>query len=109
MLNQFIKLITAAIIAGIHVNSFCVKHNAQKGALRSMIFKLWSRCKLLASKQNTLTFVVTGRNNRGQLTGNIETIKAAQKALLIPFNVFSIDSFTVAQFKAAGFTVIVGA
>jgi hypothetical protein len=101
--------INRALLQGLNVNQFAAKMQATKGALRSLIFKLWVKlAKCFKHDNNTLTFVVTGRNNRGQLTGDIETIRAAQKALMIPFNVFSIDSFTIAHFNAAGFTVIVG-
>lgn len=51
MKAYYLRLITAAIVAGININSFCAKHRALKGALRSMIFKLWNRCKLLAARK----------------------------------------------------------
>jgi hypothetical protein len=110
MISNMKARINRALLQGLSVNAFCAKMQATKGALRSLIFKMWFKLsKGFKHSNNALTFVVTGRNNRGQLTGDIETIKAAQKALLIPFNVFSLDSFTIAQFKAAGFTVIVEA
>ena len=61
MKSYYSRLITAAIVAGVNINAFCAKHRATRGALRSMIFKLWNRCKLIASvKRATVQFV--GKN-----------------------------------------------
>lgn len=43
MLKRLIRLIQQAKQNGTHLNTFCFKQNAKKGALRGLIFKLWRR------------------------------------------------------------------
>lgn len=73
MTTYYIRLITSAISAGININSFCVKHNAKRGALRSMIFKLWQRCKLLAVK-NTVSIKQSKIGNCVEIVSNTTNV-----------------------------------
>lgn len=98
--------IITAIKAGTSVNTLVTRATkSMNSAIRSFYY---SRVNAPRNTAPSLAFAFNeGSTTHGRLSGDAAVIKSAQQALAIPFASFSLNSFSVADFAAAGFSLTV--
>jgi len=96
--------INRALLQGLSVNAFCAKMQATKGALRSLIFKLWFK-QITAFKSNAVT-ITASKLSASLLVVVSNTTNVAGAKVLTTGRMLTLSHFEAFQ-RAYGFNLII--
>ena len=97
-MNYYKRLVLGAIVAGVSLNTFCIKQGALKGALRSMFFKLWRKLRKSVVIRAAVQFIGKGYTSTKKVGTVVNGFWYCEESLL--------SGSKLEWFVNAGYTVV---